>query len=81
MPVYEYICSNCGNDFEALVFSKDAEEAVRCPRCDGGSIEKRLSVFTPSSGAGSEAPSSAGTACGGCSMAGEGACGLIGGQG
>ena len=28
MPIYEYICDNCNNEFEALVFGGDTPE---CP--------------------------------------------------
>ena len=31
MPIYEYICRKCGNEFEVLVFNKD--EKPECPEC------------------------------------------------
>jgi putative FmdB family regulatory protein len=50
MPIYEYKCSNCGEDFEKLVFGN---QKVRCPKCDSGDIKKKFSVF---SAAGTEKP-------------------------
>lgn len=41
MPIYEYTCKACGNDFELLV-RHDTKAA--CPECDSTEIEKRLSL-------------------------------------
>lgn len=42
MPIYEYICSRCGEEFEKLVFGN---KAVECPKCSSGEVEKKLSLF------------------------------------
>ena len=43
MPIFEYICNECGHHFEALVMgSKKAE----CPSCQGAKLEQQLSVFS-----------------------------------
>lgn len=44
MPIYEYNCEECGEQFELLL--RRADEEVRCPKCDGTSVERLLSVFT-----------------------------------
>ena len=50
MPLYEYACKKCDHTFEALVFG---DEAVECPECASGRVEKLLSVpARPQSGAG-----------------------------
>ncbi len=41
MPIYEYTCKKCGSDFEILV---RGEEKPKCPSCNSGSLEKRMSV-------------------------------------
>ena len=41
MPIYEYICKACGNEFEFLV-RHDTQAA--CPACDSTDIEKLLSL-------------------------------------
>ena len=41
MPLYEYSCRQCRHTFEELVFGN---EAVECPQCHGGRVERLLSV-------------------------------------
>ena len=43
MPIYDYRCKACGNDFEALV---RREESPSCPSCAGDDIERQASVPT-----------------------------------
>lgn len=42
MPIYEYLCNKCGNEFEKLVFGN---QQVACPRCSSAEIKKKFSVF------------------------------------
>lgn len=42
MPLYEYKCSHCGEQFDKLVRMADADAQVECPKC--GSIETRRKV-------------------------------------
>jgi putative FmdB family regulatory protein len=42
MPLYEYRCRKCTEDFEMLVFSDD--EPVACPKCDSDKVDKQLSL-------------------------------------
>ncbi len=46
MPIFEYICSDCGAEFEMLVRNKD--EKVRCGKCSSEKVSKKLSVFSAS---------------------------------
>lgn len=41
MPLYEYHCDDCGEDFELLV---RGNQTPACPRCEGDHLAKRLSV-------------------------------------
>ena len=41
MPLYEYSCKQCDHVFEALVFDG---EAVDCPQCHSGRLERLMSV-------------------------------------
>ena len=34
MPIYEFMCKECGNVFEKLVFGTD-DQSVSCSKCDG----------------------------------------------
>ena len=50
MPIYEYTCKGCGEEFETLVRSSTTPD---CPECHSTELEKQLSVF--STGAAPEA--------------------------
>jgi len=42
MPLFEYHCSDCQNDFELLVRESTV---LACPSCQGTRLEKQLSAF------------------------------------
>jgi putative FmdB family regulatory protein len=46
MPIFEYVCRECNQRFEALVYGTQKPE---CPRCGGRKLETQLSVFAVSS--------------------------------
>jgi len=33
MPIYEYVCKNCGNKFELIRFASDNDSDIECPEC------------------------------------------------
>ncbi len=41
MPIYEYICDDCGREFEVLI--RGTEQPV-CPSCGQSRLTKQLSV-------------------------------------
>lgn len=43
MPIYEYVCRDCGKEFEELV-SAEAQKAPACPHCGCESTEKLMSA-------------------------------------
>jgi len=47
MPLYEYICNACKNEFEALVRSQDPPPA--CPECKSADLEKVLTAASMAS--------------------------------
>ena len=63
MPLYEYTCDNCGEQFEELV-SMSNEDEVLCPVCEKPA-RKLLSAFAIGGPAAHSASSSCGTAAGG----------------
>ena len=69
MPIYEYRCLKCEEDFEAIVFR--SKDKVTCPHCNGTKLERLMSSFGFRSGGGdggeSYAPSSGSSGCASCS--------------
>ncbi|WP_353740593.1 FmdB family zinc ribbon protein [Desulfoferrobacter suflitae] len=49
MPIYEYVCLDCGNVAEHLVFADG--ETLSCPNCQGKKLKKLLSATSSASGA------------------------------
>jgi len=41
MPIFEYRCQGCGNDFELLVLKTTV---LACPACQSQVLERQLSV-------------------------------------
>ncbi len=65
MPIFEYVCKDCGKKFEAIVYGSNRAE---CPGCNGKKLEQQLSVFAVSSSGSKSTPSfdSAPSPCGSC---------------
>ncbi len=53
MPIFEYRCRKCSEEFEQIVFRQS--ETIHCPKCDSGETEKLFSSFAVSSGSGKSA--------------------------
>lgn len=43
MPIYEYLCEDCGNKFEKLV--RRGETGVACPSCGKTHLKTEFSTF------------------------------------
>lgn len=43
MPIYEYLCTDCGKRSEILILAQERE--VRCPNCQGSSLTRLMSAF------------------------------------
>jgi putative FmdB family regulatory protein len=41
MPIYEYQCTSCSEEFQSLVMKKAEEQNLPCPRC-GSKRKKKL---------------------------------------
>ncbi|HPN31340.1 MAG TPA: zinc ribbon domain-containing protein [bacterium] len=42
MPIFEYKCEICGNDFECLI---NGNEIAVCDKCGSDRLKKKFSVF------------------------------------
>jgi len=45
MPIYEYHCQDCGQQFEKFLRSSTNQDAVECPHCHSTRVQKAFSVF------------------------------------
>jgi len=43
MPIYEFVCEDCQQEFETLVSISD-KTLPKCPKCDSGKVKKKMSA-------------------------------------
>ena len=61
MPIFEYLCAECGHKFEAIVLGG---QSVECPKCHTARLEQQLSTFSAHSNGATPAASGCGqTTC------------------
>ena len=75
MPIYEYHCKNCDQDFEYLVFGSEKPD---CPSCKSKKVSKLMSAcgFISKGSGGETVSSSAGaSSCSGCAASSCAGCG------
>ena len=74
MPIFEFHCNSCNQDFEKLVFGADPE--VECPHCGQTKVEKLMSACCSKIGDKLTASSGGGqSSCTGCSATSCSSCG------
>ncbi len=65
MPLYEYRCNECGDEFEKRVSFSESDRIPACPKCESQNTQKKLSrvisLGTLSSGTVSSSSSSCGS--------------------
>jgi putative FmdB family regulatory protein len=62
MPIFEYLCQDCGARFEKLVRRSDDGASLACPECGKAHLQQELSTFA----AHSASPAPKGAPMGGC---------------
>lgn len=45
MPIFEYVCADCGQPFEVLVLISSKAPEVVCPTCQSQNVSKKISSF------------------------------------
>ena len=74
MPIYEYICDDCGKRYEQIVLSQSQD--VACPSCSSRRHTLQLSVFSAHGSSSGNGASLNGRATpGGSCACGAGGCG------
>jgi putative FmdB family regulatory protein len=73
MPIFEYVCQECDQQFEAIVLGS---QKARCPKCESKNLQQQVSRFAVSTESTTQAAPSAGS-CGACGdPGGPGACSM-----
>lgn len=60
MPIYEYQCEACGEEFEEFRFPTESDEDAICPKCGAKKAKRTISTF---SSAGSGESGDSGGSC------------------
>ncbi len=63
MPIYEYKCNVCKNQFEVLVTSSASTEDIACTKCKSPDIKKTISASSYRLNTGSSIPAGALSGC------------------
>jgi len=72
MPLFEYVCVECGSEFEKIV--PTSKTKVNCNQCQSPKVDKKLSVFAVAGPSNDIDFNSAG--CGTCGADQPGMCGM-----
>lgn len=75
MPIYEYHCEDCGEDFERLVFGNETPE---CSCCCSKKVNRLMSAcgfVSKGSGGVTESRSAGASGCSGCAATSCSSCG------
>jgi len=73
VPIYEYLCLECNDVFDALRTMSQADAPIVCEACESEHTSRMISVFFAQSDGASLTPQGAG----GCACGGSCACGSL----
>ena len=45
MPLFEYVCSDCGNVFTEFRSVVERDSSLECPECHSRNVERKMSAF------------------------------------
>ncbi len=74
MPIYEYICLDCGTKFDALRSMRDADAPILCGNCESEHTSRTISLFAAHSEG--RIVADAGNACNTCNTHNCSTCGI-----
>jgi putative FmdB family regulatory protein len=58
MPIYTYVCSECGEQFDILVGVVANSQEIKCKKCGSKNVERKISAFSIGKGSFSSSQSS-----------------------
>ena len=64
MPLYEYHCINCEEEFERIVRFSEADLTPACPFCGKKDTRKKISIAASFGSSSSGSVTSSGSSCG-----------------
>ena len=81
MPMFEYICADCGEKYDILFKGSEKSDMIACPACTSRNYTKKFSTFSASVSGAPYSSSDYGCASGTCgvpaaSPCASGMCGL-----
>ena len=76
MPIYEYVCLKCRQEFEVIRPMSQKDASIPCEKCGSKTVKRKLALVNAHNG-GSSVPvaSGGGGGCGSCSGGDCGHCG------
>ncbi len=63
MPLYEYRCNQCGEDFEKMLRFSQADQIPACPHCQSTDTRKKISTVASFGSALGAAAAATGSSC------------------
>lgn len=75
MPLYEYLCQDCGHRFDTMRSMKDADSPATCKSCHSDHTRRMISVFFAASDGRSVTTTNGNGGCSGCSGGSCASCG------
>ncbi|MBI9044337.1 MAG: zinc ribbon domain-containing protein [Anaerolineaceae bacterium] len=64
MPLFEYQCQTCEENFEKRVSFSESDVLPECPQCGSIETRKKISVFATGGGVSFNGVTSTGSGCG-----------------
>ena len=64
MPLYEYQCNDCGDEFEKMARFSEADQAQACPACQSRNTRKKILVFASLGGTSTGTSLASDSSCG-----------------
>jgi putative FmdB family regulatory protein len=66
MPIYEYVCLDCKDEFELIRPMNQSDKPQVCETCGGTRVKRKLAVIVAMSGGHAVSGTSGGCSCSSC---------------